>query len=104
MFYNFLIQCALMAVAMAAPLSGHHGKVEPSNTWEIGASGGVLALIVLILDLLVCRDVVKSDRPVAHKALWCVADFLLPILGVVGYWLFSNREAHKPTGEYEAIA
>lgn len=48
-------------------------------------------------------EVLKSNRPVSHKLLWCVLVFLFPIVGIVIYWLFSNREAHNSGGGYETI-
>jgi hypothetical protein len=49
-------------------------------------------------------EVLKSNRPPSHKLLWCLIVFLFPILGLVVYWLFSNRESHNSgSGSYEAI-
>ncbi|KAK1702475.1 hypothetical protein BDP67DRAFT_496943 [Colletotrichum lupini] len=49
-------------------------------------------------------EVLKSDRPVSHKVLWCLVVFLFPIVGMVIYWLFSNRAAHNSRSGYEAVA
>jgi hypothetical protein len=54
-----------------------------------------------MLPLLV--EVIKSNRPVSHKLLWCVVVFLFPILGLIFYWLFSDRTSHMGGGGYEAI-
>lgn len=43
----------------------------------------------------------KSNRPPMDKLLWAVLVFIFPIIGVVIYWLFSNRKAHNT---YEPIA
>lgn len=66
-------------------------------------------------------EVLQSNRPVSHKVLWCVLVFIckvttpkddsgpvadafaVPIIGIIIYWLFSNREAHKPNAGYEPI-
>jgi len=95
-----LLQFAMFSLAMAAPITTEsHG-----NTWQYGAGGGVVGFIVLILDIIVFMEVLKSNRPVSHKLLWCVFVFLFPIVGLVVYWLFSNREAHMSEGGgYEAI-
>jgi len=74
------------------------------NAWKYGTGGGVVGFIILILDIMVFMEVLKSNRPPSHKLLWCVVVFLFPILGLVIYWLFSNREAHMGSGGYEAIA
>jgi len=48
-------------------------------------------------------EVLQSNRPVLSKVLWCLLVFLFPIGGMIIYWLFSNRAAHK-RGGYEPIA
>ncbi len=40
-------------------------------------------------------EVLKSNRPVTSKLLWCLVVFLFPIVGMFIYFLFSNREAHN---------
>jgi hypothetical protein len=49
-FSTVLGQLLLATLAMAAPLStaGHH-----DNAWQYGTGGGILGLIVLILDIIV---------------------------------------------------
>jgi hypothetical protein len=49
-------------------------------------------------------EVLKSNRPPLHKLLWCVVVFIFPIIGLVIYWLFSNRAAHNSGSGYESIA
>lgn len=29
------------------------------------------------------------------KLLWCLLVFLLPVIGMIIYWLFANRAAHR---------
>jgi len=95
-----LLQLSLFALAAAAPITTEsHG-----NSWQYGAGGGVLGFIVLILDIIVFIEVLKSNRPVLHKVLWCLVVFLFPIGGMLIYWLFSNRAAHNQGSGYEAIA
>jgi hypothetical protein len=48
-------------------------------------------------------EVIKSNRPVTHKLAWAVGVFIFPVLGLIVYWLFSNREQHNRSGGYEAI-
>ncbi|KAB8289628.1 hypothetical protein MFRU_007g00230 [Monilinia fructicola] len=103
MFQNtlsFLLQFFFFALAFAQPveIAGH------GNAWKYGSGGGVIGFIVLILDIIVFIEVLKSNRPPSHKLLWCLVVFLFPILGLVIYWLFSNRQAHNSgSGSYEAI-
>ncbi|KAL3420454.1 hypothetical protein PVAG01_08953 [Phlyctema vagabunda] len=103
MFQNvlsMLLQFSLLSLAMADETlkTTSHG-----NAWKYGSGGGVIGFIVLILDILVFIEVLKSNRPPSHKLLWCLIVFLFPIVGMVIYWLFSNRSAHAGSGSYEAL-
>jgi len=64
----------------------------------------ILGFIVLILDIIVWLEVLKSNRPVPHKVLWCVVVFIFPIIGLVLYYLFGERAKHTGSGGYESIA
>ena len=48
-------------------------------------------------------EVLKSNRPPAHKLLWCLVVFLFPVIGMIVYWLFSNRAEHNSRGSYEVL-
>ncbi|KAK0376193.1 hypothetical protein CLIM01_06459 [Colletotrichum limetticola] len=116
-FAQFLLQLCFALLAVAAPASDPAvGTAAHGNTWQYGTGGGILGFIVLVLDIIVFREspskqrprrpieVLKSDRPVSHKVLWCLVVFLFPIVGMVIYWLFSNRAAHNSRSGYEAVA
>ncbi|OAL33144.1 hypothetical protein AYO20_07626 [Fonsecaea nubica] len=106
MIQNVLIQLFLAALAFAAPITdGGDGTLHAMNKDMIGygTGGGIVGLIVLVLDVLVFIEVLKSNRPPSHKLLWCLIVFLFPILGMLIYFLFSNREAHKTGGAYEPL-
>jgi hypothetical protein len=45
-------------------------------------------------------EILKSKRPVVNKVIWALVVFLFPVVGMVIYYLFSNREAHNT---YEPI-
>ena len=49
-------------------------------------------------------EVFKSNRPPSSKILWSLLVFLFPILGIVIYWLFSNRAQHNSGAGYEPLA
>jgi len=50
-------------------------------------------------------EVLKSNRPPSHKLLWCVLVFIFPVVGVILYWLFSDRAKwNAGAGGYEPIA
>ncbi|KAF9582540.1 hypothetical protein BGW38_000085 [Lunasporangiospora selenospora] len=59
-------------------------------------SGSLVCLIILILDLIAVVRVLDSDRSVLSKFLWCLLIFLCPIVGILIYLLFANRERHHP--------
>jgi hypothetical protein len=68
--------------------------------------GYVITFIITIVCCaeLICAtvEIIKSNRPPLHKLLWCLVVFLFPIVGMVIYYLFSNRASHNSAG-YEAI-
>ncbi|KAK3070197.1 hypothetical protein LTR53_000908 [Teratosphaeriaceae sp. CCFEE 6253] len=103
MFAIFLQLC-LAALTFAAPLASDKMSTM-GNSQQMGAGGGVVGFAVLILDILVWIEVIKSTRPPSHKLLWSILVFLLPIVGPICYYLFSDRAKHNPAaGGYEPIA
>ncbi|KAK3638890.1 hypothetical protein LTR56_012803 [Elasticomyces elasticus] len=101
MFALFL-QLALAALTFAAPINE---ITTMGSSQQYGAGGGVVGFIILILDIIVWIEVLKSTRPPSHKLLWCVLVFFLPVVGPIVYYLFSDRTKHTPeAGGYEQIA
>lgn len=50
----FLAQLFLAALALAAPIAdGSVSATAGGNAWQYGTGGGILGLIVLILDIIV---------------------------------------------------
>jgi len=97
----FLIVSTLFAHALAVPIIAEDVSIQ-SNAWGYGTGGGILGLIVLILDIIVFLEVLKSSRPPVNKLLWCLLVFFFPIGGLIIYYLFSDRARHN-SGSYEAI-
>jgi Phospholipase_D-nuclease N-terminal len=110
-----LLSLVSFAMAEETLSTSSHG-----NAWKYGSGGGIIGFIILILDIIVMSmfyfiyhsdrantlfavEVLKSNRPPSHKLLWCVVVFLFPVLGLILYWLFSDRVAHAGSGTYEAI-
>ncbi|KAI1192980.1 hypothetical protein F5X97DRAFT_55418 [Nemania serpens] len=92
--FHLLLQLCLATWALAAPLAD--GTVTTNNnSWQYGAGGGIIGFIVLVLDLIVFIEVIKSNRPTPNKLIWCLVVFLFPIVGMIIYFLFSNRKAHN---------
>ncbi|KAK1749343.1 hypothetical protein QBC47DRAFT_395975 [Echria macrotheca] len=100
LFASFLTQLCLASLALAAPIDG---EVKTTDAWQYGTGGGILGLIVLILDIIVFVEVIKSNRPPVHKLLWSLLVFFFPIGGLIIYYLFSNRAAHNSGSGYEAL-
>jgi len=53
--------------------------------------GGVVGLIVLVLDIIAIVDVLKSSMDTGKKALWIVLILILPVVGMVLYFLIGKK-------------
>ena len=53
--------------------------------------GGLLGLIVLVLDVWAIVKTVQSNAGTGSKVLWIVVILVFPILGVVLWWLFGPK-------------
>ncbi|MFW6322450.1 MAG: PLDc N-terminal domain-containing protein [Guyparkeria sp.] len=53
--------------------------------------GGLLGLIILILDIYAIIKVVQSGASAGIKAIWIVVILLLPILGLIIWALFGPK-------------
>ncbi|RKF80374.1 hypothetical protein GcM1_05320 [Golovinomyces cichoracearum] len=96
------ILLGFITLSFGAAIGADLPVVSYANSWTYGSGGSIIGIIVLILDVLVFNEVLKSNRPTSHKFLWCVVVFLFPIFGLVIYWLFSDRDAHFHGG-YQTI-
>ncbi|KAK5117278.1 hypothetical protein LTR62_005895 [Meristemomyces frigidus] len=103
---SLLIHFCLAALAAAAPIANGNAKVLGMNpSQQYGTGGGVLGFIVLILDIIVWIEVLKSNRPTLHKLLWALLVFVFPVGGVIIYYVFSDRAKwNAGSGGYEPIA
>ncbi|KXT07014.1 hypothetical protein AC578_7202 [Pseudocercospora eumusae] len=97
------LQLCLAALTFAAPIADETLTTMKADAWQYGTGGGIVGFIVLILDVIVWIELLKSSRPVSHKILWALLVFIFPILGIIIYWLFSDRQKWN-SGGYEAIA
>ncbi|KAJ9498053.1 hypothetical protein H2202_006656 [Exophiala xenobiotica] len=89
-------------LASAAPIADEPITTAGNNI-GYGTGGGIAGLIILILDIIVIIEVLQSNRPASHKLLWILVTLLFPLIGMILYFLFSNRAAHKTGGSYEPI-
>ena len=54
--------------------------------------GGIIALVVLVLDIIAILDVLKSSMDTGKKALWIVLILVLPVIGMVLYFLIGQKK------------
>lgn len=54
--------------------------------------GGLIALAVLILDIVAIVDIVKSSKDTGNKILWLLLVILLPLIGMVLYFLIGKKK------------
>ena len=53
----------------------------------------IIGLIILVLDILAIVQVVQSAMPGGKKALWIILILLLPVLGLILYYLIGKKSA-----------
>jgi len=54
---------------------------------------GLLGLVVLVLDIIAILDVLKSGTDSGKKALWIILIILLPVIGLILYYLIGKKKA-----------
>lgn len=52
--------------------------------------GGLLGLIVLILDIWAIVKILESNQPTGKKVLWIVVILLLPLIGLILWYLLGR--------------
>lgn len=53
---------------------------------------GLIGLVVLILDIVAILDIVKSSMDGGKKALWIILVVLLPLIGMILYFLIGKKK------------
>jgi hypothetical protein len=56
-----------------------------------GFMGGIIGLVVLILDIIAIVDALKSSMDTGKKALWIILILVLPVIGMVLYFLLGKK-------------
>ena len=54
--------------------------------------GGLLGLVVLILDIVAIVDALKGSLTTGLKVLWIVLILIFPVLGVILYFLLGRKK------------
>ena len=53
--------------------------------------GGILGLIVLVLDIVAILEIVKSSKAGGQKALWIILVLVLPVIGLIAYYFVGRK-------------
>ena len=54
--------------------------------------GGILGLIIFVLDVLAIVDCVKNIKDSGKKILWIVLIVVLPVVGLIAYYLVGKKQ------------
>lgn len=54
--------------------------------------GGLIGLIILVLDIVAIVDLFKSVKDAGKKVLWLVLILVLPVVGMVLYFLIGKKQ------------
>lgn len=54
---------------------------------------GIIGLVVLVVNIIVTVQIVKSAAAGGQKALWIILVWILPIIGLVLYFLLGKKKA-----------
>lgn len=53
--------------------------------------GRLIWLIIIVIDIAVILDIIRSNKDSEKKVLWIIAVILLPVLGPILYYLIGKR-------------
>ncbi len=54
--------------------------------------GNLLGLVIFVLDIVAIVDAVKSTMETGKKVLWIVLILLLPVVGLILYYLIGKKK------------
>lgn len=54
--------------------------------------GGILGVLILLVDIWAILKIVKSSKPPLNKLIWIVVILALPVIGLL-LWLFLNEKS-----------
>ena len=54
--------------------------------------GALIGLVVLVLDIVAIVDAVKSSMDTGKKVLWVILVLVLPVIGMVLYFLIGKKK------------
>jgi len=56
--------------------------------------------IIIILDLIALYDILTTRRSAVSKVLWVIVILLMPVLGLIVYYIFGKRNFFKKLRQY----
>lgn len=54
--------------------------------------GSLIGLIILVLDIVAIIDLFKSVKDIGKKVLWIILILILPVVGMVLYFLIGKKK------------
>ncbi len=54
--------------------------------------GKLIGLVIFVLDIVAILDCVKSNKSSGHKVLWIILILVLPVVGLVAYYLVGKKQ------------
>lgn len=54
--------------------------------------GALVSLVVLVLDIIAIVDAVKSSMETGKKILWIILILVLPVIGLILYFLIGRKK------------
>ena len=91
---NFLVADYIVISRFVNPrLTAHLPNPDTVLLWPHRrvAMYGLLGLVVLALDIVAIVDCAKSSTDVARKVLWIILILVLPVAGMVLYFLLGKK-------------
>lgn len=78
-FLAIFLLLSFSSLALAAPLFG------------LGWGGGIIGLIILILDIIAIIEILGSGKSTGEKLLWVLIILFLPLIGLILYYLIGRK-------------
>jgi hypothetical protein len=67
-----------------------------AREWSMNVEvSGLLGLVLLVLDVFAIVKTIGSGASTGTKVLWVVVILLLPLLGLILWWLFGPKSAAR---------
>jgi hypothetical protein len=54
--------------------------------------GGLIGLVILVLDIIAIVDLFKSQQDTGKKVLWLILILIIPLIGMILYFLVGKKK------------